>query len=102
MKKKQQDIMQKAGSMTPSQVEKFYKKTDKDSVPIISTQYKLSQIALYPDKKEAALRVRERLLDFRERILNGERFSTLASLYSEDPGSAIRGGELRMASKKSY
>ena len=98
----QQDIMQKAGSMTPSQVEKFYKKTDKDSLPIISTQYKLSQIALYPDKKEAALRVRERLLDFRERILNGERFSTLASLYSEDPGSAIRGGELRMASKNIY
>lgn len=102
VQKMQQDIMSKAGSMTPSQVEKFYKKTDKDSFPIMSTQYKLSQIVLYPDKKEAALRVREKLLGFRERILNGEKFSTLASLYSEDPGSAMRGGELRLASKNIY
>ncbi len=102
VQKMQQEIMGKAGSMTPSQVERFYKKTDKDSLPIISTQYKLSQIVLYPDKKEASMRVRERLLSFRERILQGERFSTLASLYSEDPGSAVRGGELRMASKNIY
>ncbi|MEG1119873.1 MAG: peptidylprolyl isomerase [Bacteroidales bacterium] len=98
----QQTVMQKAGSMTPSQVEKFYKKTDKDSLPIISIQYKLSQIVIYPNKVDAALGVKERLLEFRDRILKGERFSTLASLYSEDPGSAIRGGELRMASKDIY
>ena len=34
----QQKVMQSAGSMTPSEVERFYKKTDKDSLPIISTQ----------------------------------------------------------------
>lgn len=38
--------------------------------------------------------VRQRLLDLRSRIINGESFSTLAILYSEDPGSAPRGGEL--------
>lgn len=98
----QQKVMQDAGSATPDQVEKFYKKTNKDSLPIISTQYKFSQIVLYPSKEDATLAVKEKLLDFRERILKGEKFSTLASLYSQDPGSAARGGELRMASKNTY
>ncbi len=98
----QQKVMQSAGSMTPSDVEKFYKKIDKDSLPIISTQYKLSQIVLYPVKERAAMAAKERLLEFRNRILNGEKFSTLATIYSQDPGSAGRGGELRMAPKSMY
>lgn len=98
----QQNVMHKVGSMTPSEIEKFYKKIDKDSLPAISTQYKISQIALYPSKNEAATAVREKLLEFRNRILNGERFSTLATLYSQDPGSAIRGGELGMTPKNMF
>ncbi len=98
----QQKVMQAAGSMTPSQVERFYKKTDKDSLPIISTQYRISQIVIYPEKEDAIMAVKEKLLSFRERITKGEKFTTLASLYSEDPGSAIRGGELRPASKNIY
>ena len=46
--------------------------------------------------------VREKLLDLRERIINGEKFSTLARIYSEDPGSARKGGELGMASKSIF
>ena len=49
----------------------------------------------------ANLAVKEKLLDIRERILAGERFATLARIYSEDTGSARRGGELGMASKSS-
>lgn len=100
--KMQQKVMQGAGEMTPSEVEKFYKGVDKDSLPIISTQYKLSQIVLYPSKERAENEVRERLLEFRNRILNGERFNTLATLYSQDPGSAFRGGELGMAPRDNY
>ncbi len=98
----QQKVMREAGSMTPDEVEKFYKKTDKDSLPIISTQYRLSQIVLYPEKHTAAMIVKEKLLDLRNRIINGEKFSTLATLYSQDPGSAARGGELRMAPKNVF
>ena len=98
----QQNVMQQAGSMTPAEIEKFYKKMDKDSLPVISTQYKISQIALYPSKDEAVTAVRERLLDFRNRILNGEKFSTLATLYSQDPESVMRGGELGMAPKSIF
>jgi peptidyl-prolyl cis-trans isomerase SurA len=46
--------------------------------------------------------VKERLLSIRERIINGEKFSTLARIYSQDPGSARKGGELGMASKSIF
>ncbi|MDZ4058714.1 MAG: peptidylprolyl isomerase, partial [Bacteroidales bacterium] len=95
-------VAQTAPELTPSDVERFYRETPKDSLPIISTQYKYLQIALYPDKENSVLSVKERLLEFRDRIIKGERFSTLATLYSKDPGSAIRGGELGMASKTLY
>ena len=98
----QQKVVSDAGSLTPSQVERFYKRVNKDSLPIISTMYQLSQIVLYPSKEAAGLVAKERLLEFRNRILNGERFSTLATIYSQDPGSASRGGELRMAPKSLY
>ncbi|HOG25104.1 MAG TPA: peptidylprolyl isomerase [Bacteroidales bacterium] len=95
-------VTEKVPDMTPKDIEAFYKITPKDSLPIIPTQYQLSQIVLYPPQEEAILLVKERLLEFRERILNGERFSTLATMYSQDPYSARRGGELGMAAKQMY
>jgi peptidyl-prolyl cis-trans isomerase SurA len=62
----------------------------------------LSQICIYPDREAAKLAVKERLLGLRERIINGEKFSTLARIYSQDPGSARKGGELGMASKSIF
>ena len=98
----QQKIMMGAGSSTPAEVEQFYNETDESDLPIISTQYRISQIVLYPDQEAAKMAVKEKLLEFRDRILKGEKFSTIATLYSEDPGSAIRGGELGMASKNVF
>lgn len=102
MQQMQQKIMMAAGSSTPAEVEQFYKEADESDLPIVSTQYKISQIALYPDQEAAKLAAKERLLAFRDRIIKGEKFSTIATLYSEDPGSAIRGGELGMASKNLF
>ena len=102
MQQMQQRIMMGAGSSTPSEVEQFYKESDESDLPIISTQYKISQIVLYPDQEAAKMVIKEKLLALRERIIKGEKFSTLATLYSEDPGSAIRGGELGMASKNVF
>ncbi|MEE4198307.1 MAG: peptidylprolyl isomerase [Bacteroidales bacterium] len=81
--------------VSPKEVEKFYKKLPEDSIPMVNTQYQINQIAVYPPEDEKSrAEAREKLLNIRERIINGERFSTLAVLYSEDPGSARRGGEL--------
>lgn len=98
----QRKVAQGAPELTPSDVEAFYNRTPKDSLPIISTQYQIKQIVLYPNKEAAVLAVKERLLEFRERVMKGEKFSNLAAIYSQDPGSAIKGGELRMASKQLY
>ena len=95
----QQEVAGKVTEVTPKEVTQFYRRTPKDSLPVIPTQYQYSQIVLYPNVDRAKLAVRERLLEFRQRILEGEKFSLLATLYSEDPGSAMRGGELGMASK---
>ena len=95
-------IAGKVPEVTPKEVERFYKRTPKDSLPMLPEQYKISEITLYPDVEKAALAVRERLLEFRQRVLDGEKFSLLATLYSEDPGSAMRGGELGMSSKSVF
>lgn len=101
----QQEQSQVASSipdLTPYDVEKFVAETDVDDLPVVPIKYQLSQICIYPDREAANLAVKERLLAIRERIINGEKFSTLARIYSQDPGSARRGGELGMASKSIF
>lgn len=86
--------------VSPRSVQKFYKDQPEDSIPMINTQYEINQILIYPSQNEKAKNeAREKLLSLRQRIIDGERFSTLAVLYSEDPGSARRGGELGFRSK---
>lgn len=86
--------------VSPRSVQKFYKNLPEDSIPLINTQYEINQILIYPSQNENAKNeAREKLLGLRQRIVDGERFSTLAVLYSEDPGSARRGGELGFRSR---
>ena len=82
-------------SITPGEVERYYKRLDKDSLPIIAKQYVYAQITKFPKSIVAAKqRTRERLLEMRERIITGKtKFSTMARMYSVD-GSAIQGGEM--------
>ena len=88
--------------LTPYDVQVYLDSTDKDDLPMVPIKYQLSQICVYPDREAANMAVKERLLAIRERILNGEKFSTLARLYSQDPGSSRKGGELGMASKSIF
>ncbi|MBP5302189.1 MAG: peptidylprolyl isomerase [Bacteroidales bacterium] len=98
----QQEVVSKVPKMTPKDVKIFADTTAVEDMPVIPDEYKLRQIVLYPDKDSAATLVKERLLEIRERIINGEIFTSLARLYSEDPGSATRGGELGMVNKTVY
>lgn len=102
MQQEQQEIVKKVPKLTPADVKVFCDTTAKEDLPMISTQYRMSQIVLYPSKDEAVLSVKEKLLGFRQRIMDGEKFSTLAILYSQDPGSAAKGGELGMYSKSIF
>lgn len=96
----QQKIVEKI-RITPSEVRAFFKKIPKDSLPDIGDKYELQQIVLRPNISDAEKeRIREQLREYRDQILKGEKtFNTLAVLYSEDPGSAARGGELGYLTK---
>lgn len=98
----QQEIAKRMPALTPYDVKQYLDTADVSSLPVVPIKYQMSQICVYPDREAAAIAVKERLLAIRERIQNGERFATLARLYSEDPGSARKGGELGMASKSIF
>jgi len=98
----QSAIYESIPELTPSDVKKYVKETPEEDLPMVSTKYRVRQICVYPDRDSAKLAVKEALISLRERIVNGEKFSTLARLYSEDPGSMTKGGELGMASKSIF
>ncbi|MCR5002986.1 MAG: peptidylprolyl isomerase [Bacteroidales bacterium] len=98
----QSSIAENIAEVTPVDVREYIDTVSKDNLPMVPIKYQLSQIAIYPDREAAKTAVKERLLALRERIINGEKFKTLARLYSEDPGTAMRGGELGMASKSMF
>jgi len=85
-------------NLTPSDVTDFYESIPKDSLPYINASVEMAQIVKYPEvsvrEKE---RVRATLLEYKEKVESGEEdFETLAALYSDDPGSAAKGGSLGM------
>ena len=98
----QGEIAGRIPEVTPYDVQQFLDTVSVEDLPVVPIKYQLSQICIYPDREAAAMAVKERLLSLRERIINGEKFATLARIYSEDPGSARRGGELGMASKSIF
>jgi peptidyl-prolyl cis-trans isomerase SurA len=82
-------------SATPSDVREFYRSIPKDSIPMVSAQYEIAELVKKPPiTLDEKLAVKNELYSIRDRILKGERFSTMARIYSEDPGSATKGGEL--------
>lgn len=87
-------------NVTPTEVRKFFKRIPEDSVPFLPSTYQIKQIVVYPkvsqDEQDRCKRVVD---EYRERVLNGDDFSTIAILYSDDPGSAPAGGELGFVSR---
>ena len=83
-------------SVIPGEVERFYKSISKYSLPLVSDQYVYAQITKFPKSMTAAKqRTRERLIDMRERVITGKaKFENLARMYSQDPGTMMRGGEM--------
>jgi peptidyl-prolyl cis-trans isomerase SurA len=98
MVRESQDKITKDITITPSEVKAYLKKLPKDSIPEISSEIEVGLISKVPVIGEAEKQVCiDRLKSFKERAMKkGDDFATLAVLYSEDPGSAKKGGELGM------
>ena len=82
--------------VTPAEVRRYFKNMPTDSIPYVPTEVEVQIVALTPRVSiEEINRVKDELRDYTDRINKGETsFSTLARLYSEDPGSRRQGGEL--------
>ncbi len=82
-------------TITPAEVREYFMSLPKDSIPLIGSEYQYSSIIMVPkiqpEEREFA---KKKLEGIRKRIINGESFESMARMYSEDPGSAMKGGEL--------
>ncbi len=76
--------------------------TRSGSGPMIVEQSHLRHILLKPNEVMDDALAEQKLNDFRTKILAGEDFSVVARASSEDPGSAVQGGDLGWASLESF
>jgi peptidyl-prolyl cis-trans isomerase SurA len=82
--------------VSPIEVAEVIEAMPLDSLPLIGTEVELAQIIIEPKVSEKAIsETLDRLNTLRDRILNGSSFSSMAILYSEDPGSNRNGGEYK-------
>lgn len=84
------------------EVERFYESI-RDSLPVKKPSVRLSQIlvTIRPGKESREVAF-EKIQAIQQRIKSGEDFSELARQYSEDPGTAKRGGELGFAERGTF
>jgi peptidyl-prolyl cis-trans isomerase SurA len=92
---KMQGTITEKVTVTPSEVKRYFETIPKDSIPYYNTEVEVGEIVVYPKlTKEEKESFRDRAEALRLRIKGGEDFGTLARLYSQDPGSAVEGGDL--------
>ncbi len=81
-------------TVTPNDVKTYFSGIEVDSIPFINSEVEVGQIvkkpAITPEAKKEA---KDKIKGIRDRIMKGESsFSAMAALYSQDPGSASKGG----------
>ena len=83
-------------AVTPAEVRRYFQNMPQDSLPFVPTEVEVQILTVTPRVDQDEInRVKDELRDYTDRINKGEAtFQTLARLYSEDPGTARRGGEL--------
>jgi peptidyl-prolyl cis-trans isomerase SurA len=89
--------------LTPAEVRLYYEKLHPDSLPLIESEVELQHLVKRPVfSAHAKQEAKQRIEEYRQRVLSGKSsMSTLARLYSEDPGSASRGGVMENVSRGS-
>ena len=85
---------------SPSDVRAYFERIPVDSLPYINAELEIAQVVKYPVVSAEEKRdVKEELERIRQKIMDGTDFGAMAGLYSQDPGSAKRGGELGFVSR---
>ncbi len=93
---KMQGQIMSAIKITPTEVRNFYDKIPVDSLPFYPAQVEVGQLVIKPPvSKEVEEYTIEKLEDIRKQLLEGKQsFDIMAGIYSEDPGSRDKGGDL--------
>ena len=97
----QAEIMDKV-TVTPSEVQEFYNKIPKDSMPYFNAEVELAEIVMFPVvNEEERGRALEKIGRIKEQLEAGEDFAALARKFSDD-GSAREGGDLGWTSRGQF
>ncbi|WP_343788598.1 peptidylprolyl isomerase [Wandonia haliotis] len=83
--------------ISPKEVRDFFHSLPEDSLPYINSKLGLQQIVIYPEITEAdKQKTYDQLNTIREQIISGDKtFRAMAGVYSQDPGSRSKGGEIK-------
>jgi peptidyl-prolyl cis-trans isomerase SurA len=86
--------------VSPMEVKKYFENIPTDSLPYINAEYEIGEIIIAPKVSiESKLATKKQLMEIKEKIVGGVSFDSQAKLYSEDPGSAIKGGDLGLVAR---
>lgn len=89
-------------TVTPAEVRAYFKNVPSDSMVMIPAEVEVELITIEPEYDPQEIEeIKSRLREYTDRVHKGERFSTLAVLYSEC-ASAKDGGELGFKGKGEY
>ncbi len=102
IQKMSQQIMQSV-TVTPREVKEFFETIPKDSLPYFNSEVEIGELVLKPKvNAEEDRKARERAEDLKKRLEGGADFAELARKYSDDKGTAARGGDLGITSRGSF
>ena len=81
--------------ITPTEVKKYFETIPKDSLPFYESELEIGQVVVYPKaSRELENYAIDQLKEYKQQVESGAKdFKTLASLYTDDPGSKETGGK---------
>ncbi len=81
--------------ITPSEVKAYFETIPKDSLPFYESEVEVGQIVVYPKaSRDLETYAVDQLKEYKKQVESGaKKFETLATLYTDDPGSKETGGK---------